>query len=175
MDTDTAASSSGATNVLQDYFKGRTSTARLPTASTSTNIFNLPVGPEFERLTKSQRLFSLATQMDVRSLNISSDVEFYLFMEMRAERQWASFRMTPPKWVTETSEYNLRLQKRQANSIPKNPRALMDKLILMEMKILERIATKNFKCESSSHVCELTKLTPFTSEEEFGHILDSRL
>ena len=76
-------------------------------------------------------------------------------MEMRAERQWASFRMTPPKWVTETSEYNLRLQKRQANSIPKNPRALMDKLILMEMKILERIATKNFKCESSSHVREL--------------------
>lgn len=77
--------------------------------------FQPACGPEFERLTKSQRLFSLATQMDVRSLNISGDVEFYLFMEMRAEGQWVSFRMTPPKWVSETSEYNSRMQKRQAN------------------------------------------------------------
>jgi hypothetical protein len=68
-------------------------------------------------------------------------------MEMRAERQWASFRMTPPKWVVEMREYNSRLQKQEANSIAKNPCALMDMLIVMEVKILERIATKNFKCE----------------------------
>jgi len=115
-------------------------------ASTSTDIFQLPVGPELKKLTRSQRLFSLATRTDVRSLEISGGAEFYLFMEMRAERQWASFRMTPHKWVTETMEYNSRLQKRDPTAVTKNPRALLDKLIAMEVKIIDRVATNNYKC-----------------------------
>jgi hypothetical protein len=111
----------------------------------STDVFQLPIGPEFKKLTRSQRLFSLATHTDVRSLEISGDIEFYLFMEMRAERQWASFRMTPQKWVTETMEYNSRLQKQDPTAITKNPRALLDKLIAMEVKIINRVATNNYK------------------------------
>ena len=116
------------------------------TASASTDVFQLPVGPEFKKLTRSQRLFSLATRTDVRSLEISGDCEFYLFMAMRAERQWASFRMTPQKWVTETMEYNSRLQKEDPMAIAKNPRALLDKLIAMEVTIIDRVATNNYKC-----------------------------
>jgi len=33
-------------------------------------------------------------------------------MEMRAERGWASFKMTLQRWVTETTEFNLRLEKK---------------------------------------------------------------
>jgi len=148
--SDTHASSSGPSNILQNYFKDTKAiappAAKPLTSSSTTNVFHLPVGPEFAKLTKSQRLFSIATQTDVRSLKISGNIEFYLFMEMRAEHQWASFRMTPPKWVVETREYNTRLQRRDANAIHKNPRALLDKLIEMEVKILERITTNNFKC-----------------------------
>jgi len=69
-----------------------------------------------------------------------------LFMAMRAERQWASFRMTLQKWVTETMEYNSRLQKEDPTAIAKNPRALLDKLIAMEVTIIDRVATNNYKC-----------------------------
>jgi hypothetical protein len=164
---DATQSCSRTSNSLQDYFKGKntigpgigprtpsTTLSNNPSATpASTDVFNLPVGPEFEKLTRSQRLFSIATQTDVRALNISRDVEFYLFMEMWSERQWVSFRMTPLKWVGETREYNSRLQKQDPTMIPKHPRALMDKLIVMEVKILERIATNNFKCKSATPTC----------------------
>lgn len=61
--------------------------------------------------------------------------------------------MTPLKWVGETREYNSRLQKRDPTMIPKHPRALVDKLIVMEVKILERIAMNNFKCKSATPTC----------------------
>lgn len=72
-------------------------------------------------------------------------------MTMRAERQWASFKMTPLKWVMETKAYNERLEAANAKSnekmvtIAKNPRALLDKLISVETDILERIAKQDFK------------------------------
>ena len=141
-------------------------------APTSVNVFQLPVGPEFERLTKSQRLFSLATRTDVRSLEISGDTEFFLFMEMRAERQWASFRMTPHKWVTETNEYNARLHKQDAKAIQKNPRALMDKLIVIEVKIMERIATNNFNCKSAPLGCSGQALINPCSSTELRDLLE---
>jgi hypothetical protein len=80
--------------------------------------------------------------------------EFYLFMDMRAEFQWASFNMTPQKWVIATQEYNTRLEAlnsaRQCRSVTKNPRALMEMLGDIEVKIADRIARKDFVCKCPS-------------------------
>lgn len=92
--------------------------------------------------------------MDVRSLAVQGDIEFYLFMEMRAEFQWTSFMMTSQKWVSATHIYNERLeQQTRVRGVPfirKNPRALMEKLGEIEPKISKRLLTKNFKCLSFS-------------------------
>ena len=158
-------------NTLQAYFRDRRGSISQPAkkpgtpthavtnvpASASSNIlksvdiFQLPVSPDLQGLTKSQRLFSVATRIDVRSLTITGEAEFYLFMEMRAERGWASFKMTPHKWVVETANYNTRLEElnRRAGQlfIAKNPRALLDKLAAVEISVMSRLATQDFKCE----------------------------
>jgi hypothetical protein len=160
--------SATAPNTLQAYFRDRKASGTVNTAgksdpshsartstqaggSKSADVFQLPVPLNLQGLTKSQRLFSVATQIDVRSLTVSGDVEFYLFMDMRAERGWASFKMTPYKWVAETVSYNARLEELNKKAdkpfIPKNPRALVDKLAAIKIKITDRLATQNFKCE----------------------------
>ena len=109
----------------------------------------LPLPPT-AGLTRSQVLFSIGTAMDVRSLAVQGDIEFYLFMEMRAEFQWTSFAMTSQKWVSATHVYNKRLEEKTRVKgvlfIRKNPRALMEKLGEIEPKISKRLLTKNFKC-----------------------------
>ena len=45
-------------------------------------------------LARSQRLFSLATNIDACALVIQESGEFYLFMDMRAEFKWVSHEMT---------------------------------------------------------------------------------
>lgn len=102
-------------------------------------------------MSRSQRLFTIATGIDARSLTISSKDEFFLFMELRADRQWASFRMNPNKLVAETNEYNRRLDEinQRANivTVNKHPRALHEMLGKIEQKIIERVTTNNYKCK----------------------------
>lgn len=97
-------------------------------------------------------IFSIATRSDAQSMVIQGDTQFYLFMDMREEKQWASFNMNGPKWVSATHEYNTRLEAQcQASGslmIKKHPRALMDKLGDIEPKINARITTGNYKCLS---------------------------
>lgn len=130
------------------------SSASIARAAVDSDIFNLPVSSDLRKLTRSERLFSVATQVDIRSLTISGDSEFYLFMEMRAERKWASFRMNSHKWVVETDEYNKRLEAKNQQSslstVKKNPRALLEKLIAIEAAVLRRLATQNFTCKFTS-------------------------
>ena len=108
--------------------------------------------PPTPGLTRSELLFSVGTAVDVRSLAIQGDLEFYLFMDMRAEFQWTSFTMTSQKWVSATVAYNKTLKERgNLQGVPvvkKNPRALMDKLSEVEPKISKRLITKNFTCIS---------------------------
>lgn len=115
------------------------------------DIFSLPVSADLQKLTKSERLFSIATEVDIRSLTISTDIEFRLFVDMRAEKQWASYRMTSHRWVSETREYNQRLKAKNDGekqlTIFKNPRALLDKLASIEADVMKRLATGNFTCE----------------------------
>ncbi|KAF9525245.1 hypothetical protein CPB83DRAFT_870915 [Crepidotus variabilis] len=105
--------------------------------------------PADPSLTRSQLLFSVGTQVDVRSLSINSNLEFYLFMEMRDEFRWTSFGMTSHKWVSAVKIYNQRLVQRGKDEgvavMAKSPRALMDKLSEIETRIFERVSTNNFK------------------------------
>jgi hypothetical protein len=86
-------------------------------------------------------------------MTIKEDVEFYLFMDMRAEYQWTSFNMTPRKWVIAKTEYNKQLEELSAKNshlmIKKHPRALMDLLGEIEPKIADRIIRGDFMCKSS--------------------------
>lgn len=72
-------------------------------------------------------------------------------MKMRAERGWASFKMSPQKWVVETAAYNTRLNELEKNkeirTIPKNPRALVDKLMAIEIKVMYCLTTKDYTCK----------------------------
>ncbi|KAF8124424.1 hypothetical protein EV363DRAFT_1540574 [Boletus edulis] len=76
-----------------------------PQASASAESHMLP-RCRVDGLTRSQRLFSLATNIDARALVLSESGEFYLFMDMRAESKWVSHEMTSKQWVEATAEYN---------------------------------------------------------------------
>lgn len=124
------------------------------TTASTVDVFQLPVQPELSGLTPTQRLFSASTRIDARSLQIASDSEFILFMDMRQEEQWVGHSMTPHKYAEATRKYNARLEQlakmdRSLTYVAKNPRALLDKLVSIEKQVLSRIATQNFKCEST--------------------------
>ncbi|KAJ6463118.1 hypothetical protein C8R47DRAFT_992805 [Mycena vitilis] len=99
------------------------------------------------KLTRSQQFFNASTGTDPRSLKIHKGVEFFLFMDMRREFRWKSYEMTSRTRVDSTAEYNVRLRKLPggAQFIPKNPRALLEMLGEIELKIAERLLANNFK------------------------------
>lgn len=102
-------------------------------------------------LTPSQALFSSGTKVDVRSIQIKTDPEYFLFVQMRKEFQWLSYKMTPRRYTAETREYNTRLEalarKDRFEYIAKRPQALVSKLVEFEVKVLDRLFTSNYKCE----------------------------
>ena len=101
--------------------------------------------------TPSQRFFEAGTGADPRSFSIHGDDEFYLFMDMRADKQWKSSTMTPIKWVEATQAFNTRLQSTHPSQyVSKKPRALIEKLGEVEGIILERIGKQNYQCEFPS-------------------------
>lgn len=114
---------------------------------TTIDPFALPVGPNLAHLTPTERIFKLGTNVESRGLTIKTDEEFYLFMEMRAKRQWASSRMTSLNWVTETADYNKELKAvartRNSNQPPpvdKHSSALINKLSAVEIAISKRLS-----------------------------------
>ena len=129
------ANNTSVTAMLRNQFDALSTTLPLPTDDSS--------------LSRSQLLFKLGTQINPLSLTISTDEEYFLFMEMRRENKWVSFGMSAKRWVEATDLYNSRLiqqrMSRWLSTIPKNPRALFEKLGDVESQILERLATSNFK------------------------------
>ncbi|KAJ3550924.1 hypothetical protein NM688_g4971 [Phlebia brevispora] len=103
-------------------------------------------------LTPSQALFSSLTELDIRCLRIQQGNEFFMFMDLRARFQWASFKMNAFKWVSAAEEYNKALtaynQQHGLPTVKKNPRALVEALISVEQQILNRIFRKDFKSRS---------------------------
>ncbi|EGO22399.1 hypothetical protein SERLADRAFT_451253 [Serpula lacrymans var. lacrymans S7.9] len=124
---------------------------------TSQNLmaaFSPLADPNLNGLSRSQRIFSISTGIDPRSLTLNSSAEFFLFMDMRLQNKWASFSMTSRKWVLATADYNSRLEKLPKSggspAVMKNPRALFDKLGEIETKIVERIKSNNFVSSSGN-------------------------
>jgi hypothetical protein len=107
--------------------------------------------PDATGLTRSQWIFTISTGIHIDSLKIGRDVEFFIFMRLRAEHKWASFKMSPSKWVEATKLYNSALESADQShghtTIPKNPRTLMTTLGAVESTISDRIMTGNYKCE----------------------------
>ncbi|KAG2101368.1 uncharacterized protein F5147DRAFT_548300, partial [Suillus discolor] len=92
-----------------------------------------------------QRLFSIATGIDPRSLAMQDSDEFYLFMDMRAEFKWLSYQMTSKRWALATEEYNLRLVKKKGESVVrKNPQALLRALGDIEPKLMNKIIKDDY-------------------------------
>lgn len=110
-------------------------------------------------LTPSQRIFSIATGLDPQSLSVSSGDEFFLFVNLRAEHKWASYSMTPSKWVEAATVYNTELEKLNRSLshfkwiTHKTPRALMDKLSEVEGMVLRRLAAGDYKCTFFTPAC----------------------
>jgi len=105
-----------------------------------------------DNLTRSQRLFATATGIDARALQVTESHEFHLFMDMREEKAWQSFSMTPKAWTLATNEYNARLQrlcteKGLPQPVDKNPLALLRKLGEIEPQLINRLLSNNFACE----------------------------
>ncbi|KAG1777240.1 hypothetical protein EV702DRAFT_1005393 [Suillus placidus] len=104
------------------------------------------------RRTRSQRLFSIATGINPRSLTIQHSDEFYLFMNMRAEFKWLSYQMTSKRWVQATEEYNRRLVEKMGRSvIQKNPQALLRALGDIEPKLMNRIIKTSIPVTKSNN------------------------
>ncbi|PIL30527.1 hypothetical protein GSI_07227 [Ganoderma sinense ZZ0214-1] len=126
-----------------------------PFTLTPTNEPCLP-SPAIVGLTRSQRLFSVVTEVDPRALVFgrATSREFFLFMELRVTHQWATFQMTPYDWVCAASTYNTsikRLNVEHGTALPlKTPRALLDKLSEVESNIFVRIRDTSYRSRSGS-------------------------
>ncbi|KAG2117883.1 uncharacterized protein F5147DRAFT_648321 [Suillus discolor] len=69
-------------------------------------------------MTRSQHFFTIATRIDACAMQISGNIEFHLFMDMRAEFVWISFKMMPKQWAVATETYNNHLEeKNYANGL----------------------------------------------------------
>ncbi|KAG1785108.1 uncharacterized protein HD556DRAFT_1435280 [Suillus plorans] len=112
-------------------------------------------------MTRSQHFFTIATRIDARAMQISSNIEFHLFMDMRAEFMWISFKMTPKQWAVATETYNKYLEeKNRANGL--------EMLSKIEVLVMNHVAKSDFKSRSDSetfwrrhcHAIELIKAEP---------------
>ncbi|EGO02071.1 hypothetical protein SERLA73DRAFT_50137, partial [Serpula lacrymans var. lacrymans S7.3] len=132
--------------------KVQTGSLTVPTTMTASvsSLCTLLPNNNKQGLTWSQQLFHICSGIDPRSLIISSDAEYYLFMDMRLEYKWTTFGINSHKWVQATNQYNTRLQQKFQHKGPivkKSPRALLDKLGEMEGHIIERVKSNNFACK----------------------------
>ncbi|KAG2029132.1 hypothetical protein BDR03DRAFT_936882 [Suillus americanus] len=110
--------------------------------------------PEPPGMSRSQHFFMIMTSIDACTMEISSSVEFHLFMDMRAEFAWISVKMTPKQWAVATESYNNCLEEKNHadghKTVRKNPQALLRKLSNIKVVVMNRIAKNNFKCESGA-------------------------
>ncbi len=159
----------GTAPALHPFFLSAT-----PPTSDATSMC-LP-GLSISGLTRSQRIVSVHGGLDPRSLTfMSAESEaFFLFMRLRAENKWASYSMSPSKWVAAASLYNAEVDRintqKGKHMVRKTPRALMDKLGDIESRVLSRIAVNDYRCKSLP-ACSLIRRSswhfPFSHSEAF--------
>ncbi|KAI0684783.1 hypothetical protein BC835DRAFT_1292151, partial [Cytidiella melzeri] len=114
----------------------------------------LPLPDDMLGLTRSARLFKIHTGIDPTALKIGGGAEYYLFMDLRQQHQWASHRMNSHSYVEAVQLYNDALAIANKNrpdcpTLRKNPRAIMDKLGEVEAEVLDRIRRSDFVAKCS--------------------------
>ncbi|KAI1785507.1 hypothetical protein LXA43DRAFT_976181 [Ganoderma leucocontextum] len=100
-------------------------------------------------ITRSQRMISAATGFDPRSLQFpkNDDTEYFLFMDLRAQYKWTTYKMSAAAWVDAASIYNTALEnKKGKDTVRKTLRALMEKLQAIEAAIHHHIKNNDYKC-----------------------------
>lgn len=142
-DGDASGSQAGPSTVSKEL--------RPPLATDIKTLSRRLPAPSGSTLPPSSQLFSNLTKVHAGALSIGRGDEYFLFMNMRAERGWASFKMNNVRWAQATCEYNVRLQKKippsqHYDGMKKHPRALIDKLASVEGVVLRRINTKDYMC-----------------------------
>ncbi|KAF7796643.1 hypothetical protein EIP86_007825 [Pleurotus ostreatoroseus] len=109
---------------------------------------------ETKGLSRSERIFHLHTGINPHSLRIEKfGTEHFTFMNLRLERKWASYEMTPRGYLSATEAYNDRLAEDLTKEgkklvVKKTAHALMEKLAEVEACCIDRIITDNFKSKS---------------------------
>ncbi|KAG1818938.1 hypothetical protein EV424DRAFT_1287430, partial [Suillus variegatus] len=89
--------------------------------------------------------FSITTGINPCSLTLQDSVEFYLFMDLRAELKWISYQMTSKRWVLATEEYNRRLVLKKGEPVvKKNYQALLRALGDIEPKLMNKIIKNDY-------------------------------
>ncbi|KAH8997187.1 hypothetical protein EDB86DRAFT_933965 [Lactarius hatsudake] len=133
---------------------GRKATTPAAQSAPSDYAARVPLPPDGAGLTRLQRLFTISTGIHIDSLTIGRGDEFFIFMKLRARHKWASFRMTPLKWVEATNLFNAELESvnrsHNRSTTLKNPRALVAMLGTVEATVFDRLATGNFKSKKGT-------------------------
>ncbi|KAG1878540.1 hypothetical protein C8R48DRAFT_589772 [Suillus tomentosus] len=105
-------------------------------AAINSTVTPAPI-PRLPWITYSQHFFIIATRIDVCVMQISGDTEFYLFMDMRVEFTWISFKIIPKQWIIAIKIYNNHLEeKSHGNSVKvvgKNPRPFFESLVRLKL------------------------------------------
>lgn len=76
-------------------------------------------------------------------------------MDLRFECKWASYEMTPRRYISAVDTYNAKLAQEFAKDgkkllVKKTAHALMERLAEIEAHCIERMITGNFKCALSA-------------------------
>ncbi|KAI1782658.1 hypothetical protein LXA43DRAFT_1103634 [Ganoderma leucocontextum] len=111
--------------------------------------------PIIAGLTRSQKVFSIATGIDPRVLTFSKNTswrEFELFMKLRDTHKWVTYKMTPFHFVCAASTYNAaisQINQTGGEQFPlKTPRAILEKLGDIEAQIFVHVRDNNFESKS---------------------------
>ena len=74
----------------------------------------------------SQRIYAIHSGIDHMAFVIHSGIEYFLYMDMCVESQWASYKFNNWTWVKVTQEYNNTLEnknkKLRLSTVQKHPR-----------------------------------------------------
>lgn len=99
----------------------------------------------------SQKLYTRFTGIPLSVFKIERGEEFFLFMDLRAERKWVAHKLNSRAWIRATQEYNEALEKKNIVAglltIKKTPHAMIEQLGYAENVVMNRLVSQNFTGE----------------------------
>ena len=137
------------------YMQNKTQTLTAVMAIIAHTIKNLsallPLSADANGLIHSKSLFTIAIDIDPRSLMINRNIEYLLFIDLHNKYKWCLFNITSSKYIVCIELFNAELKKKYCvlnkPFIIKNPCVLINKFGEIEPYILMCILNKNYKCK----------------------------